>query len=130
LTWMDAKVGDWVVTPRRGKAVELNALWYNALRLIEGWVRDEEGEGKARQYGEHADRARESFNKRFWYAEGGHLYDVVDGEAGGDPPCRPNQLFASSLPQPVLKPRTWGPRFRGGAKKIVPPRGRACAGPG
>src|ERR1700732_2907029 len=58
LTWMDAKVGDWVVTPRRGKAVEINALWYNALRLIEGWVRDAEGEEAARPYSEQAAKAR------------------------------------------------------------------------
>src|SRR6185503_5576174 len=65
LTWMDAKVGDWVVTPRRGKAVEINALWYNALRLLEGWTREEEGEAKARPLAEYAERAYRSFNDRF-----------------------------------------------------------------
>lgn len=79
LTWMDAKVGDWVVTPRRGKAVEINALWYNALRLLEGWVRDEEGERAAAYLADYAERARASFNERFWYSEGGYLYDVIDG---------------------------------------------------
>src|SRR5262249_2219294 len=62
LTWMDAKVGDWVVTPRRGKAVEINALWYNALRLLEGWLREEWGDAEASRLDEHANRARESFN--------------------------------------------------------------------
>src|SRR5439155_1076976 len=70
LTWMDAKVGDWVVTPRRGKAVEICALWYNALRLLEGWVREEEGDAAARPYAEHAEKAKASFNRRFWYEQG------------------------------------------------------------
>src|SRR5207253_38336 len=69
LTWMDAKVDGWVVTPRRGKAVEINALWYNALRLLEGWVREEAGDADARPLGERAEQARRSFNARFWYAQ-------------------------------------------------------------
>ena len=110
LTWMDAKVDDWVVTPRRGKAVEINALWYNALRLLTDWLR-EEGDPMALQTHEHAERARASFNKRFWYAEGRYLYDVVDGEDGDDPACRPNQIFAISLDHPVLDPNRWEPVF-------------------
>ncbi len=83
LTWMDAKMGNWVVTPRRGKAVEINALWYNALRLLTDWLRETEA-GAAKRYEDHAARTRESFNKRFWFADGGYLYDVVDcnGESG------------------------------------------------
>ena len=104
LTWMDAKVGDWVVTPRRGKAVEINALWYNALRLLEGWVRSQQGDAAARPLADRAEQVRQSFNRRFWYAEGGHLYDVVDGDQGDDPACRPNQVFAISLPHPVSVP--------------------------
>ncbi len=107
LTWMDAKVGDWVVTPRRGKAVEINALWYNALRLLEGWLRELRGDAAASPVGEAADRARHSFNARFWNKEAGFLFDVVDGEAGDDPACRPNQLFALSLRHPVLDPDRW-----------------------
>lgn len=107
LTWMDAKVRDWVVTPRRGKAVELNALWYNALRLLEGWLREEQGEAAARPLREHAERARRSFNARFWYAPGGYLFDVVDGEKGDDPACRPNQIFAVALDYPILDPARW-----------------------
>jgi predicted glycogen debranching enzyme len=107
LTWMDAKVGDWVVTPRRGKAVEINALWYNALRLLERWVVAEQGPEQAARFGELAARARESFNKRFWYSEGPYLYDVVDGERGDDPACRPNQILAFSLAHPVLDPERW-----------------------
>jgi predicted glycogen debranching enzyme len=121
---MDAKVGDWVVTPRRGKAVEINALWYNALRLLARWVREEpaaavssnrspnagalpRGEAAARALGGHAERAFDSFNRRFWYEPGGYLYDVVDGEQGDDPACRPNQIFAVSLPHPALECGRW-----------------------
>src|ERR1041384_1202409 len=73
LTWMDAKMGDWVVTPRRGKAVEINALWFNALKLLASWLR-EEGQGDAEKYEQHAERARASFNERFWFAQGNYLY--------------------------------------------------------
>src|SRR3989440_6313792 len=107
LTWMDAKMGDWVVTPRRGKAVEINALWYNALRLLEGWVHEELSDSDAAKYGEMATRAYDSFNKRFWHDAGGYLYDVIDGEAGMDASLRPNQLFAFSLSYPVLDPTRW-----------------------
>jgi predicted glycogen debranching enzyme len=107
LTWMDAKVEGWVVTPRRGKAVELNALWYNALRLLEGWVRAEGDEEAARQIQGHAERAQLSFNQRFWFTEGGYLYDVIDSEQGDDPACRPNQIFAMCLRHPALAPSRW-----------------------
>jgi predicted glycogen debranching enzyme len=110
LTWMDAKVDGWVVTPRRGKAVEINALWYNALRTLEAWLFEERGADGARAVGEAADRARASFNARFWYEDGGHLFDVVDGEDGNDDPaCRPNQLLAIALPNPVLDRQRWDP---------------------
>jgi predicted glycogen debranching enzyme len=107
LTWMDAKVGDWVVTPRRGKAVEINALWYNALRLLEGWLLHEEGEQAAHPLRQEADRVQRSFNERFFYPAGGYLYDLVDGEEGDDPALRPNQLLAISLRHPVLDPALW-----------------------
>ncbi len=108
LTWMDAKVDGWVVTPRRGKAVEINALWYNALRLLETWLREEGEMGEARHLGTYADRARHCFNRRFWYAQGGYLYDVIDGAHGeSDPACRPNQIFAISLDHPVLDESRW-----------------------
>jgi predicted glycogen debranching enzyme len=107
LTWMDAKVDDWVVTPRRGKAVEINALWYNALCYMEEWLRREGQSPKADEMQQHADKCRDSFQKRFWYAAGGYLYDVVDGEQGDDPALRPNQLFAISLDHPVLAKDKW-----------------------
>src|SRR6185369_2481500 len=78
LTWMDAKVDDWVVTPRRGKAVEINALWFNALKLMEEWAA-EQGDNPS-EYRERAGRVQRAFNDRFWFAEGSHLYDVIDGE--------------------------------------------------
>ena len=104
LTWMDAKVGDWVVTPRRGKAVEINALWYNALRILEQLLLQEHDETNARQMDEYANRARKSFNERFWYDEGQYLYDVVDAN---DSALRPNQIFALSLDFPVLDESRW-----------------------
>jgi predicted glycogen debranching enzyme len=108
LTWMDAKVDDWVVTPRRGKAVEINALWYNALSLLDAWTR-EHGGGEGLALADHAAQARESFNARFWYDDGGYLFDVVDGATGDDAACRPNQVFAISLDHPVLHEARWAP---------------------
>jgi predicted glycogen debranching enzyme len=108
LTWMDAKVDDWVVTPRRGKAVEINALWYNALRLLDGWVKQFGGAPADLDLERHAQRAFDSFNRRFWFERAGYLYDVVDGEtAGEDEACRPNQVFAISLDHPVLERSRW-----------------------
>ena len=107
LTWMDAKVDGWVVTPRRGKAVEINALWYNALCLLAGWLESTNGTEAARPYSAHAARARESFNRRFWSEERGHLFDVVDGEHGDDSACRPNQIFAVALRHAVLDEERW-----------------------
>ena len=129
LTWMDAKVDGWVVTPRRGKAVEINALWYNALMLLEGWLRERSAD-TARKIAEHAQRARESFNRRFWYEEGGYLHDVVDGESGDDPACRPNQVFAISLPHPVLTRERWEPVMRVVRERLLTPVGLRSLAPG
>ncbi len=94
LTWMDAKVGDWVVTPRIGKPVEINALWYNALRIMAdfaGMLGEDAG-----PYATAADTVQKSFG-RFWNDERGFCFDVIDGPDGNDPALRPNQLFAVSL---------------------------------
>ncbi|MBA3440389.1 MAG: glycogen debranching enzyme N-terminal domain-containing protein, partial [Pyrinomonadaceae bacterium] len=110
LTWMDAKVGDWVVTPRLGKPVEIQALWYNALRIMEdlaGKFGDLPGQ---RQYAERAAQAKESFNRLFWNESAGCLYDCINGEAR-DASIRPNQIFAISLPHSMLS----GER----AKKVI-----------
>lgn len=130
LTWMDAKVGDWVVTPRRGKAVEINALWYNALRLMEQWTCEEEGQETSRRLTEYARRAKESFNARFWYAEGGHLYDVIDGPEGNDAACRPNQIFSFSLEYPVLDRERWEPVLRTVQDRLLTPVGLRSLAPG
>jgi predicted glycogen debranching enzyme len=129
LTWMDAKVDDWVVTPRRGKAVEINALWYNALRLLADWLR-EEGDPDAPRIDDLAERARESFNRRFWYADGHYLYDVVDGEHGDDPACRPNQIFAIALDHPVLDRQYWTPVFDTVKSRLLTPVGLRSLAPG
>jgi predicted glycogen debranching enzyme len=134
LTWMDAKVGDWVVTPRRGKAVELNALWYNALCLMDEWTkthRDGERIGGGIDFRQHADRARDAFNRRFWYDKGGHLYDVVDKEGGGDDPsCRPNQVLAISLPHPILDRSRWEPVMNVVRDRLLTPFGLRSLAPG
>jgi predicted glycogen debranching enzyme len=130
LTWMDAKVGDWVVTPRRGKAVEINALWYNALRLMERWVSAEEGEEAARPYREKAGQAERSFNQRFWYGEGQYLYDVIDGPQGDDPSCRPNQILSFSLDYPVLYRDSWEPVLTVVRQRLLTPVGLRSLAPG
>jgi predicted glycogen debranching enzyme len=104
LTWMDARVDGRVVTPRRGLAVEIQALWYNAL-LIGAEVARESGEpARAREWSALAGRARESFLRRFWSEELGYLADVVSEDGQGDFSLRPNQLYALGLPH-VLLPR-------------------------
>ena len=99
LTWMDAKVGDWVVTPRHGKAVEIQALWYNALRVMEHLATKFNEPGN--EYGAMADKARASFNEVFWNEQAGCLYDVVNGEAR-DASIRPNQVIAINLAHTML----------------------------
>ncbi|NJR32811.1 MAG: glycogen debranching protein, partial [Chamaesiphon sp. CSU_1_12] len=95
LTWMDAKVDDWVVTPRIGKPIEINALWYCALRSISKFARQL---GKPfREYEALADRTLAKFS-RFWNPDLGYCYDVLDSPDGDDPSLRPNQIFAVSLP--------------------------------
>ncbi len=130
LTWMDAKVDGWVVTPRRGKAVEINALWYNALRLMEQWAADAHDPAES-EYRARADRAHASFNERFWYAAGGYLYDVVDTEGGGDDSkCRPNQVLAISLAHPVLARDRWEPVMRVVRDRLLTPVGLRSLAPG
>ena len=129
LTWMDAKVDDWVVTPRRGKAVEINALWYNALRLLEGWLGELQAADDGLDLAGHAARARESFNRRFWCEEAGHLFDVVDGEQGDDLACRPNQVFAISLDHPVLDRSRWQPVVDTVHERLLTPVGLRSLAP-
>ncbi|HEV2986190.1 MAG TPA: amylo-alpha-1,6-glucosidase [Vicinamibacterales bacterium] len=131
LTWMDAKVDDWVVTPRRGKPVEINALWFNALKLMEEWAGDH-GDRSA-IYRDRAEQVRRSFNERFWFADGRYLYDVIDGEDGGggsDPKCRPNQILAIALTHPVLIEHRWEPVMRIVRDRLLTPVGLRSLAPG
>jgi predicted glycogen debranching enzyme len=110
LTWMDAKCGDWVVTPRIGKPVEINALWFNVLMAMCDFATQLREPTQARDYAEAAQRVRREFNERFWYETGGYLYDVIDTPSnqiavdaqGRDASLRPNQIFAVSLRHTLL----------------------------
>jgi predicted glycogen debranching enzyme len=130
LTWMDAKVDGWVVTPRRGKAVEINALWYNALRLLEGWLTELRGGDAAAAIKDRAGQVYKSFNERFWNAEAGYLYDVIDGEGGGSARCRPNQVFAISLDHPVLERSRWEQVLKVVEGRLLTPVGLRSLAPG
>lgn len=99
LTWMDAKVGGWVVTPRIGKPIEINALWYNALICMAGF--GQRLGQSVTKYEELATLTRASFD-RFWNGSAGYCYDVIDGPEGHDACLRPNQLFAIALPHSPL----------------------------
>jgi predicted glycogen debranching enzyme len=96
LTWMDAKIADWVVTPRQGKPVEIQALWHNALRVMQDLARHFGDAEAGTHYEEWANRAQASFAQTFWNSAEGCLYDVVDGDAR-DGAIRPNQILAVSL---------------------------------
>jgi predicted glycogen debranching enzyme len=119
-----------VVTPRRGKAVEINALWYNGLRLMEHWISVEKGETEARSLTKHARWVKQSFNKQFWYEARGYLFDVVDGEMGDDPTCRPNQILAISLRFPILERSRWQPVMDVVTKRLLTPVGLRSLSPG
>ena len=101
LTWMDAKVGEWVVTPRQGKPVEIQALWYNALRIVEAFAEAFQDAAAGTMADELATRAKKSFNDKFWNAAAGCLYDVINGD-DRDGAIRPNQVLAASLYYPIL----------------------------
>jgi predicted glycogen debranching enzyme len=112
LTWMDAKIGNWVVTPRIGKPVEINALWHFALARMAEWAHALKDRPAAIHYAEAAKRVAATFSDTFWFEEGGYLYDVVDGsddpvDVSGrhvDASIRPNQIFAVSLGTDLLDP--------------------------
>lgn len=99
ITWMDVRVGDWVATPRHGKPVEINALWYNALRIMESLC--EKFDEDASAYRTRANQVKESFNAKFWDSANQCLFDVVDGDEPDDH-IRPNQVYAVSLPFSLL----------------------------
>ena len=130
LTWMDAKVDGWVVTPRRGKAVEINALWYNALRHLSHWHRRLGDPARALRFDALADRARVSFNARFPRHDSAGLHDVVDGERGDDCSLRPNQVFAVALDHPVLDEARWRPMMELVRDTLLTPVGLRSLAPG
>ncbi|HXV07768.1 MAG TPA: amylo-alpha-1,6-glucosidase [Burkholderiales bacterium] len=115
LTWMDAKVGDWVVTPRIGKPVEINALWFNALCVMADFA---ERLGQAAPYRELAERARNGFG-RFLRPDDDGLYDVIDGPGGEDDALRPNQIFAVSLPHSPLAAQTQAQVLRAVGRELL-----------
>ena len=100
-TWMDAKIGDYVVTPRNGKAVEINSMWYNSLKIMEELCTKFEKKEEAKQYKQLADNCKKSFNEKFYNKKRKCLYDVL-----GDEKIRPNQLFALSLTYPIIDPKS------------------------
>jgi len=102
LTWMDSKIGDWVVTPRTGKAVEINALWYNALAIYSLLLELNGKEDESIEMAQKAGVVKKSFNDQFWNDEDGYLYDVINGNDKDDS-LRPNQLFAISLPFALIE---------------------------
>jgi len=124
LTWMDARVGDKVITPRHGKPVEINALWYNALRLMALWGGALGDAAAATAFTADADRVRASFEQAFWNPRRGHLDDVV-----GDARLRPNQLFALSLPFPLLAPEQRKSVVRVVERKLLTPFGLRTLAP-
>ncbi len=103
LTWMDARIGTWVVTPRMGKPVEIQALWYNALKIFSELLQLNNQENDASLVSISAEKAKQSFANKFWYEEGNYLYDVIDPSGAPDNSIRPNQLFAISLPFPFIE---------------------------
>ena len=125
LTWMDAKVGDWVVTPRRGKPVEIQALWYNALRSMSRWQSQLQLTGF--DYEHHAERACHSFNARYWNEAEQCLFDVLDGSADNGERAaasiRPNQIFSISLRHPILHSQRWEPVIATVTRKLLTPYG-------
>ena len=100
-TWMDAKYGMHCFTPRNGKAVEVNSLWYNALKIMEELTKKFEGKKESQRYLELAEKCKESFNQKFYNPKKKCLYDVL-----GDTKVRPNQLYSISLTYPVLEPNS------------------------
>jgi len=128
LTWMDAKVGDWVVTPRQGKPVEIQALWYNALRVMEYLAEKFNDTGAKGNYATMAELTRASFNQLFWNEGASCLYDVVNGDARDDK-IRPNQVIAVSLPHSMIPPERAESILRVVERELLTPRGLRTLSP-
>ena len=103
LTWMDARIGSWVVTPRMGKPVEIQALWYNVLKIFAELLQLNQQQNDAAMVHTAAEKARQSFIEKFWHQQGNYLYDNIDENSKPVAELRPNQLFAISLPFPLIE---------------------------
>ena len=123
LTWMDSD------TPRRGKPVEINALWYNALCCTAHWLEESGDTAGAARAKADAERCRQSFNQRFWNPATGFLYDLVEGEEGDDADCRCNQILAISLPNPVLDSSRWPAVLQAVTEQLLTPYGLRSLSP-
>jgi predicted glycogen debranching enzyme len=128
LTWMDAKVGDWVVTPRMGKPVEVNALWYNALRIMEFFMKDLHFEGDAEFYRIKANMVLKSFNQQFWNPSANCLHDYIDGTYKNED-VRPNQIYALSLPFPLVDKKNGKEILNKVRSELLTPRGLRSLSP-
>jgi predicted glycogen debranching enzyme len=128
LTWMDAKVGDWVVTPRQGKPVEIQALWYNSLRLMENLAGKFKDTKAKKKYAAMADNARVSFNQLFWNEATGCLYDVVNGDMR-DGAIRPNQVLAVSLTNSMVSRERAESILKVVERELLTPRGLRTLSP-
>jgi predicted glycogen debranching enzyme len=128
LTWMDAKVGEWVVTPRHGKPVEIQALWYNALRVMEELAERFDEPNAKQEYSAMADKARASFNKLFWNEQAGCLYDVINGDIR-DASIRPNQVIAISLTNTMVSKERATSMLRVVERELLTPRGLRTLSP-
>jgi predicted glycogen debranching enzyme len=122
------QVEGWIVTPRRGKPVEVQALWSNAVNLMGQWA-EAAGESQERWL-VMGKQSKDSFNHRFWYEPGSYLYDVIDGESGDDVSLRPNQVLTMSLRHPVLRKDRWTPVLSAVRDKLVTPFGLRSLAPG
>jgi glycogen debranching enzyme len=134
LTWMNASVYGVPVTPRQGKPVEVNALWYQALSLMHEWAQRQQTSHASTchapsYYEERAAHCKRSFHQRFWYPAGGHLYDVIDGPGGDETSFRPNQLLALSLHYPVLDKEYRQAIFASVTEQLVTPYGLRTLAP-
>jgi predicted glycogen debranching enzyme len=128
LTWMDAKVGEWVVTPRHGKPVEIQALWYNALRVMEELAERFDEPNAKQEYSAMADKARASFNKLLWNEQAGCLYDVINGDIR-DASIRPNQVIAISLTNTMVSKERATSMLRVVERELLTPRGLRTLSP-
>jgi len=128
LTWMDAKIGEWVVTPRSGKAVEINALWYNALRITSELLEHFNDALAAEELQIQARNVKQRFEETFWYAEGRYLFDTVAGEIK-DSSLRPNQILALGLPFPLVEGDKARKVLKAVQQALLTPRGLRSLSP-